>query len=184
MSPLLLIVLGLLVLGGGWLVLTYNSLVQKRNRADEAWSDIEVQMKRRYDLVPNLVEAVKGYASHESGVFTKVTEARAAAMGATTPAQHAAAENMLTSTLKSMFAVSEAYPALRASENFMHLQTELSDAEDKIQAARRFFNGNARDLNTAVQSFPTNLIAGAFGFKTRDFFDAPEAANEPVKVSF
>ena len=184
MSPLLLIVLGLLVLGGGWLVLTYNSLVQKRNRADEAWSDIEVQMKRRYDLIPNLVEAVKGYAGHESGVFTKVTEARSAAMGATTPAQHAAAENMLSSTLKSMFAVSEAYPALRASENFMHLQTELSDAEDKIQAARRFFNGNVRDLNTAVQSFPTNVIAGAFGFKQRDFFDAPEAANEPVAVKF
>lgn len=184
MSPLLLVVLGLIVLGGGWLVLTYNSLVQTRNRADEAWSDIEVQMKRRYDLIPNLVEAVKGYAKHEEGVFTKVTEARSVAMGATTPAQHAAAENMLSSTLKSMFAVAEAYPALRAAESFMHLQTELSDAEDKIQAARRFFNGNVRDLNTAIQSFPTNVIANAFGFTKREFFDAPDVVNEPVKISF
>lgn len=184
MDPILLIVLAVVVVVGGWLVLTFNSLVHSRNRVDEAWSDIEVQMKRRYDLIPNIVETVKAYAKHESGVFEKVSEARSAAMGAKTAAEHAEAENMLSQTLKSLFAVAEAYPQLQAAGNFMHLQTELSDAEDKIQAARRFYNGNVRDFNTKVQTFPTNLIAGMFGFAKREFFDAPDVASEPVKVQF
>lgn len=184
MDPILWIVLGLVVVAGGWLVLTYNSLVQSRNRVDEAWSDIDVQMKRRYDLIPNIVETVKGYARHEEGVFTKVTEARSQAMNAHTPAEHAAAENQLSSTLKSLFAVAEAYPTLQAAGNFHHLQTELTDAEDKIQASRRFYNANVRDYNTKIQTFPTNVIAGTFGFTKRDFFDAPDVVNEPVKVQF
>jgi LemA protein len=183
MEPIwiLVIVLGVIAV---WLILTYNKLILSRNRVDEAWSDIEVQMKRRYDLIPNLVNAVKGYAKHEEGVFTKVTQARTAAMGASTMEEHAASENMLTGALKSLFAVSESYPQLRASENFLHLQHELTDAEDKIQASRRFYNGNVRDLNTKLQVFPTNLIAGMFGFKNRDFFDAPEEVNEAPQVSF
>jgi LemA protein len=184
MDPILWILLGIVVVVAGWLVLTFNSLVQSRNRVDEAWSDIEVQMKRRYDLIPNIVETVKAYAKHESGVFEKVSEARSAAMGAKTAAEHAAAENMLSQTLKSLFAVAEAYPALQATGNFMHLQTELSDAEDKIQSARRFYNGNVRDFNTMLQTFPNNLVAGPFGFTKRDFFDAPDVAAEPVKVTF
>lgn len=184
MDPIFWIIIGALAAIGLWLVATYNGLVQSRNRVDEAWSDIEVQMKRRYDLIPNIVETVKGYAKHEEGVFTKVTEARAAAMGARTPAEHAAAENMLSQTLKSLFAVSEAYPQLQAAGNFMHLQQELADAEDKIQASRRFYNANVRDFNTKVQTFPTNLIAGTFGFSKRDFFDAPDVVNEPVAVKF
>ncbi|PJA45144.1 hypothetical protein CO174_04910 [Candidatus Uhrbacteria bacterium CG_4_9_14_3_um_filter_50_9] len=178
---ILVIVLGVAAV---WLILTYNGLIQSRNRTDEAWSDIEVQMKRRYDLIPNLVNSVKGYAKHEEGVFTKVTEARTAAMGATSMEEHAASENMLTGALKSLFAVSENYPQLRASENFLHLQHELTDAEDKIQASRRFYNGNVRDFNTKLQVFPTNLIAGMFGFKDRDFFDAPDEVNEAPQVSF
>jgi LemA protein len=184
MDPILWILLGIVVVVAGWLVLTFNSLVQSRNRVDEAWSDIEVQMKRRYDLIPNIVETVKAYAKHESGVFEKVSEARSAAMGAKTAAEHAAAENMLSQTLKSLFAVAEAYPALQATGNFMHLQTELSDAEDKIQSARRFYNGNVRDFNTMLQTFPNNLVAGPFGFTKRDFFDAPDVVAEPVKVTF
>lgn len=165
-------------------MLTYNGLVHARNRVEEAWSDIEVQMKRRYDLIPNAVETVKGYAAHEAGTLARVTEARAAAMGASTAAEHAAAENALSSTLKSLFAVAEAYPALQAAGNFMHLQSELSDAENKIQAARRFYNANVRDFNTRIQSFPANLVAGPFGFATREFFDAPDVVNEPVQVKF
>jgi len=184
MDPILLIVLLGVIILGGWLALTYNALIQSRNRVDEAWSDIEVQMKRRYDLIPNIVETVKAYAKHEEGVFTKVTEARSAAMGASTAAEHAEAENMLSQTLKSLFAVAEAYPSLQAAGNFLHLQTELSDAEDKIQAARRFYNGNVRDFNTKVQTFPTNLISGTFGFVKREFFDAPDVVAEPVKVNF
>ncbi|NBS41725.1 LemA family protein [bacterium] len=184
MEPTLWIVLGAVVVLCGWLMMTYNSLVQSRNRVDEAWSDIEVQTKRRYDLIPNIVETVKAYAKHEEGVFTKVAEARSVAMGAKTAAEHAAAENMLSSTLKSLFAVAEAYPSLQAAGNFMHLQTELSDAEDKIQSARRFYNGNVRDFNTKVQVFPTNVIAGTFGFTKREFFDAPDVAAEPVQVKF
>ncbi|OGL95799.1 hypothetical protein A2348_00200 [Candidatus Uhrbacteria bacterium RIFOXYB12_FULL_58_10] len=184
MEPIIWIILGAVVALGGWLALTFNSLVHARNRVDEAWSDIEVQMKRRYDLIPNIVETVKAYAKHEENVFTKVTEARSAAMGAKSPAEHAEAENMLSQSLKSLFAVAEAYPSLQAAGNFMHLQTELSDAEDKIQAARRFYNGNVRDLNTSVQTFPNNVVAGMLGFTKRDFFDAPDIVAEPVAVKF
>ncbi|MFH1611435.1 MAG: LemA family protein, partial [Patescibacteria group bacterium] len=145
---------------------------------------IEVQLKRRYDLIPNLVNTVKGYAKHEDSVFTKVTEARSNAMQAKTPADHAKAEGMLTETLKSLFAVSENYPDLKASGNFLHLQQELVDAEDKIQASRRFYNGNVRDFNTKMQVFPTNMIASMMGFKKYDFFDAPESVNIAPEVKF
>lgn len=178
------ILLGVLAVVVLYFIGTFNSLIQSRNRVDEAWSDIEVQLKRRYDLIPNLVNSVKGYAQHEDNVFTKVTEARSRAMQATTPAQHAVAENMLTGALKSLFAVSEAYPQLRASENFLQLQNELVDAEDKIQAARRFYNGNVRDFNTKIQVFPNNVFVGLMGFKKYDFFDAPEEANAVPEVKF
>ncbi len=184
MDPILWIIVAIVVVVGGWLVVTYNGLVQSRNRVDEAWSDIEVQMKRRYDLIPNLVDTVKAYARHEEGVFSKVTEARSAAMGAKTPAEHAQAENMLSQTLKSLFAVAEAYPQLQAAGNFLDLQQNLTDAEDKIQASRRFYNGNVRDFNTKLQVFPTNLIAGTFGFAKREFYDAPDIVAEPPKVAF
>jgi LemA protein len=184
MDPILWTIVAIVVIIALWLVLTYNSLIQSRNRVDEAWSDIEVQMKRRYDLIPNLVDTVKAYARHEEGVFTKVTEARAAAMNAKTPAEHAQAENMLSQTLKSLFAVAEAYPQLQAAGNFLNLQQNLTDAEDKIQASRRFYNGNVRDFNTKLQVFPTNLIAGMFGFLKREFYDAPDVAAEPPRVNF
>lgn len=167
-----------------WVIWTFNRLITLRNRAQEAASDIEVQTKRRYDLIPNLVEAVKGYMSHESGVFEKVTEARARAMGAPSGKEKAAAENQLTGALKSLFAVAENYPELKANENFLHLQQELTDTENKIQAARRFFNTNVMGFNTKIQTFPSNLIAKLFGFSNIEFFDAPDEVNEPVKVSF
>src|SRR3989344_2900768 len=171
-----------------WVVITYNRFVTLRNRVKEALSDIDVQLKRRYDLIPNLVNTVKGYAAHEQGVFEKVTEARTRAMGATGMHDKAAAENMLTGALKSLFAVAEAYPDLKASANFVELQRELRDTEDKIQAARRFYNGNVRDFNISVQSFPTNLLSGMFGFKKEEFFELGEEARarvaEPPKVSF
>ncbi len=179
---IILILVGLVII---WLIAAYNSLVQLRVRTNEAWSDIDVQLKRRYDLIPNLVQTVKGYATHEEGVFAKVTQARAAAMGATTPAAKGQAENMLSGALKSLFAVAENYPTLRASENFSKLQDELSDTENKIQASRRFYNGNVRDLNTKIESFPTNLIAGMFNFAKREFFELEEeAAKQPVAVKF
>ena len=181
---ILYIIIAVVLIGGFWFIGGYNGFVRLKTRAEEAWADIDVQLKRRYDLIPNLVNSVKGYAKHEEGVFTKVTEARTAAMGATSMEEHAASENMLTGALKSLFAVSENYPQLRASENFLHLQHELTDAEDKIQASRRFYNGNVRDFNTKLQVFPTNLIAGMFGFKDRDFFDAPDEVNEAPQVSF
>ena len=183
MSPLWILII-VLVLIGLWLILSYNGLIGLRNRADEAWSDIEVQMKRRYDLIPNLVNTVKGYASHESGVFEQVTKARAAAMGAQTLEEHAQAEGTLTGTLKSLFAVSENYPALQASQNFLELQHELRDAEDKIQAARRFYNGNIRQYNTSLQSFPTNLMAGMFAFTAKEFFNMPENEKVVPEVKF
>src|SRR3989338_1581718 len=164
MTTILYIILGIIAVFVVWAIYVYNALVAGRNRIEEAWSDIEVQLKRRYDLIPNVVETVKAYAKHEEGVFRKVTEARAMAMGAKTPAEHARAENMLSDTLKSLFAVAEAYPSLQAAGNFLHLQQELSDAEDKIQAARRFYNGNVRDYNTRLQTFPNNLVAGVFAF--------------------
>lgn len=182
--PFFFIVPAILVLLAIWFIAVYNGLITARNRVDEAWSDIEVQMKRRYDLVPNLVETVKAYARHEDSVFSKVTEARTAAMGATTMKEHAQAENVLSQTLKSLFAVSENYPQLRASDNFLDLQRNLTDAEDKIQAARRFYNGMTRDFNTKLQVFPSNLVAGPFGFTRREFYDAPEVVNEAPVVKF
>lgn len=168
-----------------WLVNLYNSLIRMRNQVDEGWSDIDVQLKRRYDLIPNLVETVKGYAKHEEGVFTKVTEARIRAMSATGAEAKGQAENMLTGALKSLFAVAESYPELKASANFAKLQDELSDTENKIQAARRFYNGLVRDFNTAVQVFPTNILANMLGFKSREFFEIENAGErENVKVSF
>jgi LemA protein len=177
---------GIILVIAIWLIITFNVLVTLRTRSKEAWADIDVQLKRRYDLIPNLVETVKGYATHEKELFQKVTEARAKAMGAGNMQERAQAENMLSSTLKSLFAVAESYPDLKASQNFLELQRELTDTEDKIQAARRFYNGNIRDLNIKIETFPTNMIAGPFGFKKMEFFELPEeaAAREPVKVSF
>ncbi len=185
MDIILLIVLVVIVFAFLWFVGVFNGLVTLKNRAKEAWADIDVQLKRRYDLIPNLVETVKGYATHEKELFEKVTQARANAMGASGIAQKADAENMLSSTLKSLFAVSEAYPDLKASTNFLQLQNELTDTEDKIQAARRFYNTNVRDLNIKIESFPANMIASSFGFKQMDLFQtANDAEREPVAVKF
>ena len=179
------IVLGVIVL---WFIFGYNSLVRLVNRTKEAWADIDVQLKRRYDLIPNLVETVKGYATHEKEAFESVTEARARALGAGQrgdPKEIAKTEGESSSALKSIFAVAEAYPDLKASQNFQELQRELSDTENKIQAARRFYNTNVRDLNIAVDSFPGNIIAGVFKFEQKDFFELEEeVAREPVKVNF
>lgn len=179
------IILGILVLLAIAFIGIYNSLIRKRNRVEEAWSDIEVQLKRRYDLIPNVVETVKGYAKHEKSLLENVTKARAQAMGANTMEEHAKAENFLSNTLKSLFAVAENYPDLKANANFLDLQRELADTENKIQAARRFYNGNARDLNITIESFPSNIVAGMFSFTKRDFFELESAEEkEPVKVSF
>ena len=167
---------------------TYNGLVKLRIRVDEAWSDINVQLKRRLDLIPNLVETVKGYAKHEKGVFEAVTEARANMLSAKGVKETAKAENQFEGALKSVFAVAEAYPDLKASQNFIELQQELVDTEDKIQASRRFYNGGVRDLNTKIQTFPHNLVASLFHFTSREFFDVDEgertAANKPTDVKF
>lgn len=185
MSLPLWILLGIIIAAVLWLVGVYNGLIRLRNRVDEAWSDIDVQLKRRYDLIPNLVETVKGYARHEESVLMKVTEARANAMQAHGQQEQAKAENVLSGALKSLFALSENYPNLKANENFAKLQDELTDTENKIQAARRFYNGNVRDFNTKLQVFPTNLLAGTFGFKPREFFEIAEASErENVKVTF
>ncbi len=186
MSPtiIILIVSAVLVLT---LIVIFNSFISKRNRVDEAWADIDVQLKRRYELIPNLVNTVQGYAKHESSVFEKVSEARARAMGAQGATEQANAENMLTGALKSILAVSEAYPELKANQNFMELQKELSDTENKIQAARRFYNTVVRDFNTSIQTFPGNVIASMFKFSKRDFFELAEseaAAREAVEVKF
>jgi len=173
-----LVILGVLVLG---IIVIYNSLVRAKTRVDEAWSDITVQLKRRYDLIPNLVEAVKGYAKHEKGVFEEVTKARANAMNAQGPKEKAQAENIFSEALKSLFAVSEAYPDLKASENFKALQDELVDTEDKIQASRRFYNGSARDLNIKIKTFPNIIFAGPLGFKEYEFFEVDESEKEEVK---
>lgn len=169
-----------------WVIFAFNRFVSLRNRSEEAWADIEVQLKRRYDLIPNLVNTVKGYATHESSAFENVTKARSAAMGAGSMADKAGAENMLTGALKSVFAIAEAYPDLKANQNFLSLQNELSDTENKIQAARRFYNANVRDLNTSVQSFPGNVIAGLFKFTKKEFFDLADddAAQNNVEVKF
>ncbi|HEX7259788.1 MAG TPA: LemA family protein [Candidatus Saccharimonadia bacterium] len=180
------IVLGVIAVIAIALIVIYNGLVSSKNRVDESWSDINVQLKRRYDLIPNLVTSVKGYATHESKVFQDVTTARSAAMGATSVHEKAQAENMLAETLKSLFAVSEAYPDLKASQNFQQLSEELVDTEDKIQAARRFYNGNVRDFNTKLQVFPTNMVGGMMGFKDREFFEADNQTEieKPVAVQF
>jgi len=182
-----MILLGIAGVAVVFLIWAYNRFVSLTNRSEEAWSDIDVQMKRRYDLIPNLVETVKGYAAHEAGTLQKVTEARTQAMGAQTVAEHAKAENMLTDALKSLFAVSESYPDLKANTNFLELQRELSDTENKIQAARRFYNSVVQELQNALEQFPTNVVGSMFGFKTREFFQlaaGEEAARNPVKVSF
>jgi len=188
MEIILIVVAVIVVLLVIFLWATYNGLITLRNRVDEAWSDITVQLKRRLDLIPNLVESVKGYASHEKEVFQKVTEARSNALNAQGVKETAQAENMFEGALKSLFAVAEAYPQLRATENFQQLQAELVDTEDKIQASRRFYNGGVRDLNTKIQLFPNNMFAGMFGFKAREFFELNESemakAEKPVDVKF
>ncbi|MCX6745697.1 MAG: LemA family protein [Candidatus Parcubacteria bacterium] len=178
---ILIIVIAIL----GWLIAVYNGLIRSKNRVDEAWSDIDVQLKRRYDLIPNLVETVKAYAGHEKEVFQKVTEARSQAMQAKSLDDKGKAENMLGQTLKSLFAVAENYPDLKASTNFLQLQDELSDTENKIQAARRFYNGNVRDFNIKIQVFPNTLVAGLLGFKAREFFQVEEEQErEAPQVKF
>ena len=179
-----LVLIGVVVIIGVWLIAVYNGLIRQKNRVDESFSDIDVQLKRRYDLIPNLVEAVKGYMQHESGTLEKVVAARSAAMSAGGLEQKAQAENILSSTLKSLFALSENYPDLKASQNFLQLQDELSDTENKIQASRRFYNGNVRDFNTKIQVFPNNVINGVLNFKAYEFFGADEKEKEPIQVKF
>lgn len=162
----------------------YNGLIVLKNKVDEGWSDIDTQLKRRYDLIPNMVEAVKGYAKHESKTFEAVTQARNMAMNAKTPEEKAQAENVLTGTLKTLFAVAENYPELKANENFMHLQQTLKEIEEHIQMSRRYYNGTVRDFNTKLQVFPNNIIAGMLGFKDRQFFEIGEEEKQNVKVSF
>jgi LemA protein len=184
-TVIVLIILAVLAL---IVIFIYNGLVRAKVRVDEAWSDITVQLKRRYDLIPNLVNTVKGYAKHEKTVFEDVTEARANALSAQTVPEAAKADNQVQAALKSLFAVAEAYPDLKANQSFQQLQAELVDTEDKIQAARRFYNGSARDLNVKIQTFPTNIFAGLMGFKQRDFFEVEgaeaAAVNQPVNVDF
>jgi len=182
------VILGIIALVVVVIVFIYNGLVRAKVRTDEAWSDINVQLKRRYDLIPNLVNTVAGYAKHEKTVLESVTEARAQALSAQSVTEAAKADNQFQTALKSLFAVTENYPDLKANQGFQQLQAELVDTEDKIQAARRFYNGSARDLNIKIQSFPTNLLAGMMGFKLRDFFEVDEteaaAVAQPVKVDF
>jgi LemA protein len=182
----MIILIIILAVGVLWAIATYNGFIRLRTHKDEAWADIDVQLKRRYDLIPNLIETVKGYASHEQGVFTKVTEARSQAMQAGTVAEHNEADNMLSNTLKSLFAVAENYPDLKANQNFLELQRELSDTENKIQAARRFYNGNVKALNIKVETFPSNLIAKMAKFEKAVFFEleAGSEERENVKVNF
>ena len=179
---ILLAALALIIL---WFISTYNGLVVRRNRVSESWSDIDVQLKRRYDLIPNIMESVQGYMKHERETLERITAARTAAMGATTLPDKAKAQNALTEGLRSLFAVAENYPDLKSSQNFLQLQDELSDTENKIQAARRFYNQNVMDYNTRIQSVPANVISGAFSFTKREFFELTEsAAREAVKVKF
>ncbi|MBM4322500.1 MAG: LemA family protein [Deltaproteobacteria bacterium] len=182
----LLVILIIIVVLVAAVVSIYNKLVRLRNTVKSSWSDIDVQCKKRFDLVPNLVETVKGYATHEKTVFEKVTQARAMAMQASSPAEMAKAENMIRDTLKSLFAVAEAYPELKANANFMQLQTQLQELENNIENARRYYNAVVRDFNILIESFPSNLIASMFNFKQADLFqlEAPEAERKPVKVSF
>ena len=185
MDIILWVILGVIAVVILWVIGVFNGLVVLKNRAKEAWADIDVQLKRRYDLIPNLVETVKSYAAHERELFEKVTQARASAINAQGLAAKAEAENQLSQTLKSIFAVAENYPDLKASQNFLELQRELSDTENKIQAARRFYNTNARAFNIKIESFPANILANSFGFKQMDLFQtASEKEREPVKVDF
>lgn len=182
------IIIAIVVLIAIYLIAVYNGLVRLNVRVDEAWSDITVQLKRRFDLIPNLINTVKGYAKHEKGVFEEVTKARTEAMGAKGPAEAAKTENVLSGALKSLFAVAEAYPDLKANQNFLDLQAQLTDTEDKIQASRRFYNGSARDLNIKIKVFPNTIFAGMLGFKAREFFDVDESQSatiqNPTEVSF
>lgn len=180
-----LIVLGVVVAVVLFFVAIYNSLISLRNRSEQAWSDVDVQLKRRYDLIPNLVETVKGYASHEKDTFEKVIQARNSAMGASGPAEQAQSENFLQSALKSLFALSESYPDLKANQNFLDLQNDLSEIEDKIQMARRYYNAVVRDLNTKIETVPNNIVANKFGFSKKEYFelDSPEEKVTP-QVSF
>jgi len=181
LSWIIIIAIGAIVL---WLIFVFNRLIALKNRTQEAFSDIDVQLKRRHDLIPNLIETVKGYARHEQQVFERVTAARTAAISAQGVAEKSQAENMLSQTLKSIFAVAENYPALKASQNFLQLQDELSDTENKIQAARRFYNGNVRDFNISIEVFPSNMIAGTMGFRKFEYFEADGEERENVKVKF
>ncbi|MGH9263123.1 MAG: LemA family protein [Acidimicrobiales bacterium] len=167
-----------------WVIVTYNGLVRLRNRIQNAWAQIDVQLRRRYDLIPNLVETVKGYAAHEKGTFQAVTEARANAINAQGPVEQARAENMISSALKSLFAVSEAYPDLKANQNFLALQEELSGTEGRISYARQYYNDAVLRLNTKIQTFPTNILAGMFGFKEHEYFEADDTSRGPVSVQF
>jgi LemA protein len=178
------ILLGVALLVVVYGIVQYNGLVRLRNRIESAWSQIDVQLQRRYDLIPNLIETVKGYAAHEKGVFENVTEARSRAISAEGPAQQAQAENMVTSALKSLFAVAEAYPDLKANQNFALLQEELSGTEGKIAYARQFYNDSVQSYNTKIQTFPSNLVAGSFGFKEREYFEADDQSRGPVQASF
>lgn len=183
MNPLY-IVIGLVVIVGGWLLITYNSLVTLRNRVREAWSQIDVQLKRRASLIPNLVETVKGYAKHEKSVFENVTKARSALVNASSLAGKAAANDMLSGALKSLFAVAEAYPELKASENFKELQEEISDTETKVAASRQFYNTNVLDLNNSLEQLPSSLVGQWFNFQKEDFFKATEEEKKDIEVKF
>lgn len=179
------ILLGVAAIAVLWMILGYNTLVRDRNRVKEAWSDIDVQLKRRYNLIPNLVESVKGYMAHERGVLEGVTKARTEAMGAKSVEERAKADNMLSSTLKTLFAVAENYPDLKANANFLDLQRELTDTENKIQSARRFYNSVAQEYKTRIEVFPSNLIADLFGFKAEAFFELKSTEEaKPIKVQF
>ncbi len=186
MSTTLIIILAIILVLVLWVVMSYNGFISRVNRAKEAWADIEVQLKRRYDLIPNLVNSVKGYATHESTAFEKVTQARSAAMGAKTAGEHSKTEAVLGQAITGLFGIAEAYPDLKANTNFLELQRELSDTENKIQAARRFYNGNVRDLNIAIEQFPGNIIAGSFKFSKMELFDIPDdgVESKPVEVKF
>lgn len=186
MSTTLIVILVIVAVLILWVAGSYNRFIRLINNSKEAWSDIEVQLKRRYDLIPNLVNTVKGYATHESTAFEKVSQARALAMGAKTAGEHSKTDAVLGQAMTGLFGIAEAYPELKANTNFMELQKELSDTENKIQAARRFYNGNVRDLNTGLQQFPGNVIAGMFKFGKMEFFDIPDNGVEaqPVEVKF
>ncbi|HEX5587679.1 MAG TPA: LemA family protein [Acidimicrobiia bacterium] len=184
MTVVVIVIVVLVVLLVGWAILSYNGLVSKRNRVDNAWSQIDVQLKRRHDLIPNLVETVKGYASHERQTLEAVTQARANAINAQGPADQAQAENVLSGALKSLFAVSEAYPDLKANQNFLNLQEEVTSTEDRIAYSRQFYNDSVLTFNTKIQQFPSVILANMFNFTARDFFDAEPGDTEPVQVQF